>query len=103
VPTVPGVTELEGPKVELLPLGVEVPVELTAVPPVHGPEVSLHKVHATVPVGARPVALPPTMAESVQLVPTGPVPGPLIDVVKLLGAAALTVKHSLSLWGPASA
>jgi len=105
VPTLFGVTELEGPNVEASPVTTgefDEPAKPPPEVPVHGVPgvVSLHQVQATEPVGAPPVEFPVTVAESLQLLPTevaGGIPGgALIEVVKP-GVAGVTVKHSVSL------
>ena len=94
VPTV-GAWRLGSVNVELFPLGVEVPVEPMAVPPVHGVEgaLSWHSVQLTVPRGAPPAELPTAVAVSPQVLPTAVSVGGTIVVVRP-GVAAVTVKHS---------
>ena len=92
---------MEGPKVEASPTiagVVKVPAEPPPEVPVHGVlgALSLHQVKATEPVGAPPVELPVMVAESVHVLPTEVSVGGLI-VVTLVGVAAPTVKHSVSL------
>jgi hypothetical protein len=81
--------------VELFPLGVEVAVEPTLLPPVHGVEgvLSWHNVQLTVPVGGPPTALPATVAVSPQELPTAVALGGRI-VVMNPGVAGVTAKHS---------
>ena len=98
MPTLVGVTPLDGPKVEASPLTagvVKVPAEPPPEVPVHGVlgALSLHQVKATEPVGAPPVEFPVMVAESVQVLPTEVSVGGLI-VVTLVGVAGPTVKHS---------
>jgi hypothetical protein len=100
MPALPGVAELDGPKVELSPVidGVlDEPAEPPPAVPVHGvPGVlSLHQLQLTVPDGGPPVELPDTVAESVHELPTDVSVGGLIVVVKP-GVAGVTVKHSVS-------
>jgi hypothetical protein len=101
VPTLDGVTEVEGPKVELSPLTLGM-LDVPAVPPPPVPvqdgfgETTSHQVKETEPVGARPVELPATVAESVHVLPTVFEEGAVNKVVKP-GVAAVTLKHSLSL------
>jgi hypothetical protein len=82
-----------------LTLGV---LKVPAVPPppvpMHGVlgETSSHQVKATEPLGAPPVELPVTVAESVHVLPTGSEEGGVTEVVKP-GVTAATVKHSVSL------
>ncbi len=101
MPTVDGVTEVEGPKVELSPLTLGT-VSVPAVPPPLVPvhevlgETTSHQVKETEPVGARPVELPETVAESVQLLPSEFEEGAVNKVVRP-GVAAVTLKHSVSL------
>jgi hypothetical protein len=101
VPTLDGVTEFDGPKIELSPLTLGV-LKVPAVPPplmpVHGVlgETSSHQVKATEPLGTPPVELPVTMAESVHVLPTEFDEGGVTDVVNP-GVAAVTLKHSVSL------
>ena len=94
VPAV-GVWAVGKVKVELFPLGVEVPVEPMAVPPVHGVEgaLSWHSVQLTVPLGGPPTELPSAVAVSPQELPTAVALGGRIVVVKP-GVAALTLRHS---------
>jgi hypothetical protein len=107
VPTLDGVTEFDGPKIELSPLTLGV-LKVPALPPplvpVHGVlgETSSHQVKATEPVGARPVELPVTAAESVHVLPTGSEEGGVTEVVKT-GVTAATVKHSVSVCWPTEA
>jgi hypothetical protein len=101
VPTFDGVTEFEGPKVELSPLTpgtLDVPAVPPPLVPVHGVpgETSSHQVKETEPVGARPVESPKTVAESVHVFPTVFDDGAVNDVVKP-GVDVATVKHSVSL------
>src|SRR5580658_3015379 len=91
---------LEGPAVELSPVpGVRVTLgEMVPPPPVPvhvvGALVSLHQVKVTEPVGAPPVELPVTVAESLHELPTEVLPGALM-VVETVGVAGFTVTHSL--------
>jgi hypothetical protein len=100
VPTLDGVTEFDGPKIELSPLTLGL-LKVPAVPPplvpVHGVlgETSSHQVKVTEPVGAPPVELPVTVAESVHVLPTEFDEGGVTEVVKP-AVAAVTVKHSVS-------
>jgi hypothetical protein len=104
VPALDGVTEDEGPKVELFPviLGVlAVPAVPPPLVPVHEAfgEATSHHVKETAPVGARPMMFPATVAESVQVLPTVFEDGAVIEVVKP-GVACSTLKHSVSLCWP---
>jgi hypothetical protein len=94
VPTV-GAWRLGSVNVELFPLGVEVPVEPMAVPPVHGVEgaLSWHSVQLTVPLGGPPTELPSAVAVSPQELPTAVALGGRIVVVSPL-VTAMTLKHS---------
>jgi hypothetical protein len=100
VPTFDGVTEFDGPKVELSPLTLGV-LEVPAVPPPLVPvhevfgETTSHQVKATEPLGAPPVELPVTVAESVHVLPTEFDEGGVTEVVKP-GLAGVTLKHSVS-------
>ena len=82
-------------KIESFPLGVDVPVEPTVLPPVQGVEgaVTWQSVQLTVPVGGPPTELPSAVAVSPQGLPTAISAGGRIVVVKP-GAAAPTLKHS---------
>ncbi len=77
-------------------------LDVPAVPPPPVPvhevfdETTSHQVKETEPVGASPVELPKTVAESVQVLPTVFDEGAVIEVVKP-GVAAVTLKHSVSL------
>jgi hypothetical protein len=101
VPTLDGVTEFDGPNVESSPLTLGT-VKVPAVPPPLVPvhevfgETTWHQVKETEPVGARPLELPRTVAESVQLLPSEFELGAVNEVVKP-GVAAVTLKHSGSL------
>jgi hypothetical protein len=98
VPTLDGVTEFDGPKVELSPLTLGV-LQVPAVPPPLMPvhevfgETTLHQVKATEPLGAPPVGLPVTAAESVHVLPTEFDEGGVTEVVKP-AVATVTGKHS---------
>ena len=98
MPTLVGVTALEGPKVDASPTTeglFDEPAEPPPPVPVHGVDGadSLHQVQVTVPAGGPPSELPVTVAESVHVLPTEVAPGVLIAVVKS-GVAGLTVTHS---------
>jgi hypothetical protein len=95
-----GITEVDGPKLEVLPLTLGT-LSVPAVPPPLVPvhvfdETTSHQVKETEPVGARPVELPKTVAESLHALPTVFDDGAVIEVVKP-GVAAVTLKHSVSL------
>jgi len=100
---VPGVVGVwaslpERVKVEVSPLVVGVETVPTVLPPeqaVPG-EFSWHSVKVTVPVGAPPVELPVTVAESFHELPTAVEDGDVRLVVNAVGMIAVTVKHSVS-------
>ena len=83
-------------KIELFPLGVDVLVEPTVLPPVHGVEGALawHSVQVTVPVGSPPTELPSAVAVSPQELPTEVSLGGTTCVVSPL-VTAMTLKHSV--------
>ena len=88
-------------KVETSPTEVGTVTVPTGVPPLQGVEglVSAHKVKATDPVGAPPVAVPVTVAVSFHEFPTVVCIGAITVVVRV-GVTVWTgqtVKHSLSL------
>jgi len=95
VPGLDGLTEVEGPKVELSPLTLgtlNVPAPPPPPVPVHEVfgETTSHQVKETEPVGARPVESPMTVAESVHALPTEFDEGAVNDVERP-GVAGVTV------------
>jgi hypothetical protein len=94
VPTV-GACRTGKEKVELFPLGVEIPVEPMGVPPVQavGAALSWHSVQLIVPVGGPPIELPRAVAVSPQVLPTEVALGGRIVVVSPL-VTAMALRHS---------